>query len=206
MATRIVLFVVVALNACAHGQTRPAPPARRAVEPAVAQGEASPPLGPTAEEDAPELTPEQQAYAARYASDCERLDAAPVGIVQRVVKTPDDVPVSDRDLTSPEDAGKPELSPAEIRSAINAQLPAANVCVEDALDNGWPDIYGYLSVRFAIVGTGQIDGVTIVNDETGIRPLQCCVASAFARFQFRATHRKSVVVVTFPLTLSGVAD
>jgi len=74
-----------------------------------------------------------------------------------------------------------------VRQKIKKDLPKINRCYESALRYE-PQLAGKVSVRFAVVRTGYVKGVQVVENTTGNEKVERCVTRVLSAIRFPAAE------------------
>ncbi|MEM8607204.1 MAG: AgmX/PglI C-terminal domain-containing protein [Myxococcota bacterium] len=88
-----------------------------------------------------------------------------------------------------------------VRSKIKRDLPKINRCYESALRSE-PQLEGKVSVRFAVVRAGTVHGVQVVENTTGSKSVERCVARVVGTLRFPSRRRGSSMRFTFPFVFA----
>ena len=97
------------------------------------------------------------------------------------------------------------LDPFAVRQKIRRDLPKINRCYESALRHE-PELEGKVSIRFAVIRTGDVKGVRVVENTTGNASVERCVARVVGslRFPKRRIREESEVHVPVRVHPSGL--
>ena len=93
------------------------------------------------------------------------------------------------------------LDPFAVRQKIRRDLPRINRCYESALRHE-PELEGKVSVRFAVIRTGYVKGVRVLENTTGNSSVERCVARVVGSLRFPRRRYGESVRFTFPFVFS----
>ena len=93
------------------------------------------------------------------------------------------------------------VDPFVVRQRIRRDLPKINRCYESALRHE-PDLEGKVSVRFAVIRTGDVKGVHIVENTTGNASVERCVARVVGALRFPRRRYGRSMRFTFPFVFA----
>jgi TonB family protein len=88
-----------------------------------------------------------------------------------------------------------------VRQEIRKDLPKINRCYESALRYE-PELAGKVSVRFAVVRTGYVKGVQVVENTTGNDRVERCVARIVSALRFPRRREGKSLRFTFPFVFA----
>ena len=88
-----------------------------------------------------------------------------------------------------------------VREKIQKDLPKINRCYESALRYE-PDLAGKVSVRFAVVRTGYVKGVHVLENTTGNDRMERCVARVVSAIRFPRRRTGKSLRFTFPFVFA----
>jgi len=88
-----------------------------------------------------------------------------------------------------------------VRQKIKKDLPKINRCYESALRHE-PELEGKVSVRFAVIRTGYVRGVHVVENTTGNASVERCVARIVSALRFPRRRNGRSVRFTFPFVFA----
>jgi len=88
-----------------------------------------------------------------------------------------------------------------VRDKIHKDLPKINRCYESALRYE-PELEGKVSVRFAVIRTGYVKGVRVVENTTGNASVERCVARVVSTLRFPRRRTGKSVRFTFPFVFT----
>jgi TonB family protein len=88
-----------------------------------------------------------------------------------------------------------------VRQKIKKDLPKINRCYESAL-RYQPELAGKVSVRFAVVRTGYVKGVQVLENTTGSDKVERCVARVVRAIRFPRRRRGKSLRFTFPFVFA----
>jgi TonB family protein len=88
-----------------------------------------------------------------------------------------------------------------VRQKIKKDLPKITRCYESALRHE-PELEGKVSVRFAVIRTGYVRGVHIVENTTGNASVERCVARIVSALRFPRRRTGRSVRFTFPFVFA----
>ncbi|TFH31314.1 MAG: AgmX/PglI C-terminal domain-containing protein [Myxococcales bacterium] len=88
-----------------------------------------------------------------------------------------------------------------VRQEIRKDLPKINRCYESAL-RFEPELAGKVSVRFAVVRTGYVKGVQVVENTTGNDSVERCVARIVSALRFPRRREGKSLRFTFPFVFA----
>ena len=88
-----------------------------------------------------------------------------------------------------------------VRQKISKDLPKINRCYESALRYE-PDLAGKVSVRFAVVRTGYVKGVHVLENTTGSDNVERCVARVVSGIRFPRRRTGKSLRFTFPFVFA----
>lgn len=112
-------------------------------------------------------------YSIRYAQSCQELNA----------KEPE-APTPDRDRF-----GARGLSREDIIAVVSSHDEEIASCYSQALP-GWPDAEGRVVMLLRILHDGTVGEVSVMENETRIQPLPCCMFEAIKEWRFGRTHQR----------------
>ena len=93
------------------------------------------------------------------------------------------------------------VDPFVVRQRIRRDLPKINRCYESALRHE-PDLEGKVSVRFAVIRTGDVKGVHVIENTTGSASVERCVARVVGALQFPRHRYGRSMRFTFPFVFA----
>ena len=88
-----------------------------------------------------------------------------------------------------------------VREKIQKDLPKINRCYESALRYE-PELAGKVSVRFAVVRTGYVEGVHVLENTTGNDRVERCVARVVSAIRFPRRRTGKSLRFTFPFVFA----
>lgn len=88
-----------------------------------------------------------------------------------------------------------------VRKQIQRDLPKINRCYESALRRE-PDLSGKVKVRFAIVRSGVVASVKVLENTTGHQGVERCVARVVSDIQFPSRRKGKALSFTFPFVFA----
>lgn len=88
-----------------------------------------------------------------------------------------------------------------VRQKIRKDLPKINRCYESELRYE-PELAGKVSVRFAVVRTGYVKGVHVVENTTGNDRVERCVARIVSALRFPRRREGKSLRFTFPFVFA----
>jgi len=88
-----------------------------------------------------------------------------------------------------------------VRQKIKKDLPKINRCYESALRYA-PELAGKVSVRFAVVRTGYVKGVHVIENTTGNDNVERCVARVVSAIRFPRRRTGKSLRFTFPFVFA----
>lgn len=88
-----------------------------------------------------------------------------------------------------------------VRQKIRKDLPKINRCYESALRYE-PELAGKVSVRFAVVRTGYVKGLHVVENTTGNDKVERCVARVVSAMRFPRRRTGKSLRFTFPFVFA----
>ncbi len=88
-----------------------------------------------------------------------------------------------------------------VRDKISKDLPKINRCYESALRYE-PELEGKVAVRFAVLRTGYVRGVHVVENTTGNASVERCVARVVSALRFPRRRAGKSVRFTFPFVFT----
>jgi hypothetical protein len=88
-----------------------------------------------------------------------------------------------------------------VREKIRRDLPKINRCYESALRHE-PELEGKVSVRFAVIRTGYVKGVHVLENTTGNVSVERCVARVVSALRFPRRRTGKSVRFTFPFVFA----
>jgi TonB family protein len=88
-----------------------------------------------------------------------------------------------------------------VRDKIHKDLPKINRCYESALRRE-PALEGKVSVRFAVIRTGYVKGVHVVENTTGNASVERCVTRVVSTLRFPRRRTGKSVRFTFPFVFT----
>ncbi|MDH3201528.1 MAG: AgmX/PglI C-terminal domain-containing protein [Myxococcales bacterium] len=88
-----------------------------------------------------------------------------------------------------------------VRDKISKDLPKINRCYESAL-RFEPALEGKVSVRFAVIRTGYVKGVHVVENTTGNASVERCVARVVSTLRFPRRRTGKSIRFTFPFVFT----
>jgi hypothetical protein len=88
-----------------------------------------------------------------------------------------------------------------VRQEIKKDLPKITRCYELALRHE-PELEGKVSVRFAVIHTGYVRGVHVVENTTGNASVERCVARIVSALRFPRRRTGRSVRFTFPFVFA----
>jgi hypothetical protein len=105
-------------------------------------------------------------------------------------------------VTSPSYAGSyGHIDAFVVRQKISKDLPKINRCYESALRYE-PELAGKVSLRFAVVRTGYVKGVQVLENTTGNDKVERCVARVVSAIRFPRRRTGKSLRFTFPFVLN----
>ncbi|MGB5810656.1 MAG: AgmX/PglI C-terminal domain-containing protein [Polyangiales bacterium] len=94
-----------------------------------------------------------------------------------------------------------KLDAFAVRSKIKRDLPKINRCYESALRHE-PELEGKVSVRFAVVRAGTVQGVRVLENTTGNTSVERCVARVVGTLRFPRRRYGKSMRFTFPFVFA----
>jgi TonB family protein len=88
-----------------------------------------------------------------------------------------------------------------VRKQIHRDLPKINRCYESALRRE-PQLSGKVKVRFAIVRSGDVKAVQVLENTTGHEGVERCVARVVGDIQFPSRRSGKALSFTFPFVFA----
>jgi hypothetical protein len=88
-----------------------------------------------------------------------------------------------------------------VRQKISKDLPKINRCYESARRYE-PELAGKISVRFAVVRTGYVKGVQVVENTTGNDNVERCVTRVLSAIRFPRRRTGKSLRFTFPFVFA----
>jgi len=88
-----------------------------------------------------------------------------------------------------------------VREKIKRDLPKINRCYESALRYE-PELAGKVSVRFAVVRTGFVKGVQVLENTTGNDNVERCVSRVVRAIRFPSRRTGKSLRFTFPFVFA----
>lgn len=88
-----------------------------------------------------------------------------------------------------------------VREKIKKDLPKINRCYESALRHE-PELEGKVSVQFAVIRTGYVKGVHVLENTTGSASVERCVARIVSALRFPRRRSGKSVRFTFPFVFA----
>jgi len=88
-----------------------------------------------------------------------------------------------------------------VREKIKRDLPKINRCYESALRYE-PELAGKVSVRFAVVRTGFVKGVQVLENTTGNDNVERCVSRVVSAIRFPSRRTGKSLRFTFPFVFA----
>jgi len=88
-----------------------------------------------------------------------------------------------------------------VRERIRRDLPKINRCYESALRHE-PELEGKVSVRFAVIRTGYVKGVHVLENTTGNASVERCVTRVVSALRFPRRRTGKSVRFTFPFVFA----
>ncbi len=88
-----------------------------------------------------------------------------------------------------------------VRDRIHKDLPKINRCYEFALRHE-PALEGKVSVRFAVIRTGYVKGVRVIENTTGNASVERCVARVVSTLRFPRRRTGKSMRFTFPFVFA----
>ena len=88
-----------------------------------------------------------------------------------------------------------------VRQKIRKDLPKINRCYESVLRYE-PELAGKVSVRFAVVRTGYVKGLHVVENTTGNDKVERCVARVVSAMRFPRRRTGKSLQFTFPFVFA----
>jgi len=88
-----------------------------------------------------------------------------------------------------------------VRKQIHRDLPRINRCYASALRRE-PDLAGKVKVRFAIVRSGDVIGVKVLENTTGDEGVERCVARVVQDIRFPSRKYGKALSFTFPFVFA----
>ena len=98
-------------------------------------------------------------------------------------------------------ANRGTLDAFVVRDKIKRDLPKINRCYESALRNE-PELEGKVSIRFAVMRAGTVQGVQVVENTTGNASVERCVARVVATLRFPSRRYGKSVRFTVPFVFA----
>jgi len=101
------------------------------------------------------------------------------------------------------DAGssRPPIDAFVVREEISKDLPKINRCYESALRYE-PALTGKVSVRFAVVRSGDVRGVQVIENTTGNDHVERCVTRVVSAIRFPSRRTGKSLSFTFPFVFA----
>jgi len=93
------------------------------------------------------------------------------------------------------------IDPFVVRQKIKRDLPKIHRCYESALRHE-PELEGKVSVRFAVIRSGDVRGVKVLENTTGNSSVERCVARVVGEFRFPRHRTGKYVRFTFPFVFA----
>jgi TonB family protein len=90
-----------------------------------------------------------------------------------------------------------ELDAFVVRETIRRDLPRIHRCYQSARRDE-PELAGKVSVRFAVVRKGYVQGVQVLENTTGNPAVERCVARVVGAIRFPSRRAGKSVRFTFP--------
>jgi TonB family protein len=94
-----------------------------------------------------------------------------------------------------------QLDAFVVREKIRKDLPKINRCYESALRYE-PELAGKVSVRFAVLRKGHVQGLEVVENTTGNPNVERCVARIVSAIRFPSRRSGKSVRFTFPFVFA----
>lgn len=94
-----------------------------------------------------------------------------------------------------------QLDALAVRQKIQKDLPKINRCYESALRYE-PELSGKVSVRFAVVRNGNVQGVQVLENTTGNDKVERCVARVLGALRFPSRRAGKSLRFTFPFVFA----
>jgi TonB family protein len=94
-----------------------------------------------------------------------------------------------------------QLDAFVVRQKIRKDLPKINRCYESALRYE-PELSGKVSVRFAVLRKGHVQGLEVVENTTGSPNVERCVARIVGAIRFPSRRTGKSVRFTFPFVFA----
>lgn len=94
-----------------------------------------------------------------------------------------------------------QLDAFVVREKIRKDLPKINRCYESALRYE-PELSGKVSVRFAVLRKGHVQGLEVVENTTGSPNVERCVARIVEAIRFPSRRTGKSVRFTFPFVFA----
>lgn len=88
-----------------------------------------------------------------------------------------------------------------VRQKIHRDLPKINRCYESALRYE-PELAGKVSIRFAVMRKGGVQGVKVVENTTGNDGVERCVARVVSAIRFPSRRTGKSLRFTFPFVFA----
>jgi TonB family protein len=88
-----------------------------------------------------------------------------------------------------------------VREKIRKDLPKINRCYESALRYE-PELAGKVSVRFAVLRKGHVQGLEVVENTTGNPNVERCVARIVSAIRFPSRRSGKSLRFTFPFVFA----
>ena len=92
-----------------------------------------------------------------------------------------------------------------VRQKIRKDLPKINRCYESALRYE-PELAGKVSVRFAVIRTGYVKGVHVLENTTGNDGVERCVTRVVSAIRFPRRRTGKSLRFTFPFVFAPQQD
>jgi TonB family protein len=94
-----------------------------------------------------------------------------------------------------------QLDAFVVREKIRKDLPKINRCYESALRYE-PELSGKVSVRFAVLRKGHVQGLEVVENTTGSPNVERCVARIVEAIRFPSRRTGKSLRFTFPFVFA----
>jgi TonB family protein len=94
-----------------------------------------------------------------------------------------------------------QLDAFVVREKIRKDLPKINRCYESALRYE-PELSGKVSVRFAVLRKGHVQGLEVVENTTGSPNVERCVARIVEAIRFPSRRSGKSLRFTFPFVFA----
>jgi len=94
-----------------------------------------------------------------------------------------------------------QLDAFVVRKTIHKDLPRIHRCYESALRDE-PELAGKVSVRFSVLRKGQVHSVQVLENTTGNRTVERCVARILGSIRFPSRRSGKSLRFTFPFVFA----